>query len=150
MLRNAFSQRRVQKFRAQVAVATKVCAVATNALGSTVRTLLLVTLLAPRILRRLLDFWKICVPQFLENMCAPIFGNVCAPIGRDSLVDIVTAWTIRGSNPGWGGVFCTRSNRPWDPPSLVYNGSRVFHGGKAAGTWRWPPTQHLEPRLKKE
>jgi hypothetical protein len=29
---------------------------------------------------------------------------------------------------------------PWGPPSLVYNGFRVFLGGKAAGAWRWPPT----------
>jgi hypothetical protein len=26
------------------------------------------------------------------------------------------------------------------PPSLLYNGSRVFPGGKAAGAWCWPPT----------
>jgi hypothetical protein len=28
----------------------------------------------------------------------------------------------------------------WGPPSLLYNGYRVFPGSKAAGTWRWPPT----------
>jgi len=110
MLRNAFPQQRMQKSRVQVA-----SAVATNTLGSTVRTLLLVTLLAPRIQRRILDFWKICVPL---------------------LARIATGWTVRGSNPGWGGIFRTRPNRPWGPPSLVYNVSRVFHGGKAAGTWR--------------
>jgi hypothetical protein len=26
------------------------------------------------------------------------------------------------------------------PPSLLYNGYRIFSGGKAAGAWRWPPT----------
>jgi hypothetical protein len=31
-------------------------------------------------------------------------------------------------------------DRPWGPPSLLYNGYRVFPGGKAAGEWRWPPT----------
>jgi len=34
------------------------------------------------------------------------------------------------------------------PPSLLYNGYRVFPGGKAAGAWRWPP--NLAPRLRKE
>jgi hypothetical protein len=27
-------------------------------------------------------------------------------------------------------------DRPWGPPSLLYNGYRVFPGGKAAGAWR--------------
>ena len=36
--------------------------------------------------------------------------------------------------------FCTRPDRPWGPPSLLCNGYRVFPGGKAAGSWCWPPT----------
>jgi len=32
------------------------------------------------------------------------------------------------------------SDRPWGPPSLLYNGYRVLPGGKAAGGWRWPAT----------
>ena len=46
----------------QLASATKFCMVATNICGPSVWNLLLVTLLAPRILRRLLDFWNICTP----------------------------------------------------------------------------------------
>jgi hypothetical protein len=34
----------------------------------------------------------------------------------------------------------TYPDRPWGPPSLLYNGYRVFPGGKSAGAWRWPPT----------
>ena len=30
--------------------------------------------------------------------------------------------------------------RPWGPPSLPYNGYRVFPGCKAAGAWCWRPT----------
>jgi hypothetical protein len=45
----------------QVAVATNICAVAPDICGSSVWNLLHVTHLAPRILRRLLDFWNICV-----------------------------------------------------------------------------------------
>jgi hypothetical protein len=37
-------------------------------------------------------------------------------------------------------IFRTCPDRLWRPPSLLYNGYRVFPGGKAAGVWRWPPT----------
>ena len=33
-----------------------------------------------------------------------------------------------------------RPDRPWCPPSLLYNGYRgTFPGIKAAGAWRWSP-----------
>jgi hypothetical protein len=32
-----------------------------------------------------------------------------------------------------------RPDWPWGPLSLLYDGYCVFPGGKAAGTWRWPP-----------
>jgi hypothetical protein len=57
--------------------------------------------------------------------------------GRDSSVGIVT---VRGSNPGGGEIFRTPPDWPWGPPSLLYNGYRVFPGGKAARAWCWPPT----------
>ena len=41
---------------------------------------------------------------------------------------------------GGGEIFRNRPDRPWGLPNLLYNGSRVFTEGKAAGTWRWPPT----------
>ena len=47
---------------------------------------------------------------------------------------------VRGSNPDGGEIFRTSPDRPWRPSSPLYNGHRVFPGGKAAGTWRWPPT----------
>ena len=37
-------------------------------------------------------------------------------------------------------IFRTSPDHPWGPPSLLYNGYRVFPGGKAAREWRWPPT----------
>jgi hypothetical protein len=55
-----------------------------------------------------------------------------------SVQQLATAWTVRVSNPGRGEIF--RPHRPWGPPSLLYNGYRVFPGGKAAGAWRWPHT----------
>jgi hypothetical protein len=30
----------------------------------------------------------------------------------------------------WVEIFRTSPDRPWGPPSLLYNGYRVFHGGK--------------------
>ena len=43
-------------------------------------------------------------------------------------------------SPGGGKNFCTRPDRPWGPPSLLYNSYRVFPGCKLAGAWRQPPT----------
>jgi hypothetical protein len=58
-------------------------------------------------------------------------------VGRvaQSVYRLTTGWTVRRPNPGGGEIFCTRPDRPWGPPSLLYNGYRVFLGGKAAGTW---------------
>jgi len=39
-----------------------------------------------------------------------------------------------------GEIFRTCPDRPWGPPSLLYNGYRNFPRGKATGAWRWPPT----------
>jgi len=55
----------------QVAVATKFCVVASNICGFSVWTLLHVTVLAPRILRWLLDFCKCCaaLSSKTNNFC---------------------------------------------------------------------------------
>ena len=45
-----------------------------------------------------------------------------------------TGWTVRGLNPGGGEIFSTRSDRSWDPPSLLHIGYRVsFPGLKLSG-----------------
>jgi hypothetical protein len=53
-------------------------------------------------------------------------------VGRvpQSVQRLATGWTVRGSNPGGGEIFRTFPDRPWGPPSLLYNGYRVFPGGK--------------------
>jgi len=38
--------------------------------------------------------------------------------------------------PVGGKIIRTSPDRSWGPPSLLYNGYRVFPGGKAAGAWR--------------
>ena len=54
-------------------------------------------------------------------------------MGRDSSVGIATGYGLDG--PGIesrleGEIFRTCPDRPWDPPSLLYNGYRVFPWGK--------------------
>jgi hypothetical protein len=49
---------------------------------------------------------------------------------RLELTLLDTGWTFRGSNPDGGEIFRTCPERPWGPPSLLYNGYRVFLGGK--------------------
>jgi hypothetical protein len=51
---------------------------------------------------------------------------------RDSVVGIATRYVLEG--PGiesrWGEIFCTYPDRFRGPPSLLYNGYRVFRGGE--------------------
>ena len=47
-----------------------------------------------------------------------------------SVARLTMGWTVRGSNPG-GARFSVRPDRPWGPPSLLYNGYRVFPGVKS-------------------
>jgi hypothetical protein len=56
-------------------------------------------------------------------------------MGQDSADRTATRYGLDG--PGiesdGGKIFRTHPDRPWDPPSLLYNEYRVIHGGKAAG-----------------
>ena len=57
------------------------------------------------------------------------------PCGRPgSSVGIATDYGLEGPGvePRWGGVeiFRISPDRPWGPPSFLYNGYRVFPGGK--------------------
>ena len=64
--------------------------------------------------------------------------------------DSLQAGTVQGSNSGGGEIFRTRPDRPWGPPSLLYNGYRVsFSGVKRPGRGVDHPP-YLAPRLKKE
>ena len=68
------------------------------------------------------------VLYFLVHICNKIIRRG----SRDSSVGIATRYGLDG--PGIESR--TRPDRPWGPPSLLYNGYRVFRGGKAAGAWR--------------
>ena len=41
-----------------------------------------------------------------------------------------TKKTRAKKNPGRGDIFNTRPDRPWGPPSLLYNGYRVSFPGR--------------------
>jgi hypothetical protein len=69
-------------------------------------------------------------------VCVCVFwGSMRSVVGQVAQSVTVTGWTVRGSNPDGGEIFRTRPDRPWGPPSLLYNGNRVVPVGKAAGTW---------------
>jgi hypothetical protein len=56
--------------------------------------------------------------------------------GPGSSVGIATTgWRVRGWNPGVERFFAHVKTGPGAKPSLLYNGYRVFTGGKAAGAW---------------
>jgi hypothetical protein len=65
-----------------------------------------------------------------------LYCNIMGAGKAQSVWRLATGWTVWGSSPGGGEIFRTRPDRPWSPPSLLYNGYRVFLGDKAAGTWR--------------
>jgi len=82
-------------------------------------------------------------------------GGGCVPllhVGRDSSVGIATRYRLNGpgSNPGGGEIFRTRPDRPWGPPSLLYNRYRVSFLGVKRSRRGVDHQPHLAPRLKSE
>ena len=53
--------------------------------------------------------------------------------GLGSAVGIATGYGLDGPGieSGGGDIFCTCPDRPWGPPSLLYNGYLVFPGVKS-------------------
>ena len=64
--------------------------------------------------------------------CFTFYRCINSLCGPGSSVSIVTGYGLDGPgmNPGGGKIFRTCPDRPWSPPSLLYNGYRVFPGGK--------------------
>jgi hypothetical protein len=88
----------------------------------------------------------VLVGCLLTNLNSDCFENRPGKIRKDkrhkTVVVIATRYELVGQEieSRWGGeIFRTRPDRPWDPPSLLYNGYRVFSGVEASGAWRWPP-----------
>ena len=55
-----------------------------------------------------------------------------------------------GSNPGGREIFRTCPDRPWGPPSLLYNGYRVFPGDKVGPGRAADPSYPSSAVVKKE
>jgi hypothetical protein len=53
-----------------------------------------------------------------------------------SVQRLAEGWMVRESNPGGGDFFAPVQTRSEAHPAFLYNGYRVFSGGKAAGAWR--------------
>jgi hypothetical protein len=56
---------------------------------------------------------------------------------------------VPGIKSRWCEISRTCPDQPWGPPSLLYNGYRVFSGGKASRNVALTTHPHLAPRLKK-
>ena len=72
---------------------------------------------------------------------------VIISVGRvaQSVQRLTTGWTVRNRIPV-GTRFSARPDRPWDPPSLLYNGYQVFSGGRGGGGVGLTPHPHLMPK----
>jgi len=80
---------------------------------------------------------------FVHTVCTVCATNIFKK--SQSVLRLATGRTVRGSNLGGGEIFRTCQDRLWEQPSLLYNGYRVFIGGKAAGAWRYPLTPSTLP-----
>ena len=68
-------------------------------------------------------------------------------IGIAQLVQrLATGWTVLGSNSGGGKIFRNRPDRPWGPPSLLYDRYRVLPGGKGSRRVTLTTHPHLDLR----
>ena len=81
-----------------------------------------------------------------------IQAMLCCLCGLGSSVVIVNGYGLDGLGieSQWGEIFCTFSDWPWGPPSLLYNGYRVFPGRK---NWSGHDTDPFHPSsamVKKE
>ena len=70
--------------------------------------------------------------------CAVISPAECNTVATEKL-----SCGVWGSNPGRDEILRTRPDGPWGPPSSNKMGTGFSPGGKAAGTWCWPPTPHV-------
>ena len=64
-----------------------------------------------------------------------LMRNSTEDVGRVAQPVIATGYVLDGLGieSRWGEIFRTCPDRPWGPPCLLYNGYRVFPGGK-----EWP------------
>jgi hypothetical protein len=83
--------------------------------------------------------WGLCVSVYIYiDIHTYIYIHMRLPTG----------WTVRRSNHGGGEIFRTCPDRPWGPHSLMYNGYRVFPGGKVRRGRDAGPSPHSSAEVK--
>jgi hypothetical protein len=94
------------------------------------------------------------VHKYRTTKFCMVVSNICGYSlwrSRDSVVGIATRYGLEG--PGiesqWGEIFRTYPHRLQGPPSLLYNGYRVFPVGKGGRGVMLTTHPLLVPRLRK-
>jgi hypothetical protein len=92
-------------------------------------------------------FWYI----FILFLYSKIFSLLYKGWSRDSSVGIATRYGLEcpGIESRWGEIFRTYPDRLRGPPNLLYNGYRVFPGGKGGRGVMLTTHRLLVPRLRK-
>ena len=86
--------------------------------------------------------WQYCIFDRLSSRCGP-----------GSVVGIATGYGLEGSgieSRVGGETLSTCPDRPWGPPSLLYNEYRVFPGGKELPRRDADPSHPSSAVVKKE
>ena len=95
-----------------------------------------------------------CVTMHHSVELGGINEKYCISSGPGSVVGIATGYGLDGpgieSRLGGGEIFRTCPDRPWGPPSLLYNGYRVFHGDKERPGHDADPLLHSSTVVVKE
>jgi hypothetical protein len=91
-------------------------------------------------------------PKRTQNVDTVNLRRIFGKVGPDSSDGkrLATGWKVRASNPGEGEIFRTCRERPWGPSSLLYNGYRVFPGGRKRPGRTLTPRLLLVPRSKEQ
>jgi len=67
-----------------------------------------------------------------------IYMGVFVCVGRENVVSLATRYRLDGQDVEcrWGQDFLYPPGRPWNTPSVPYNGNPDILGSKAAEAWR--------------
>jgi len=87
-----------------------------------------------------MDWVTVLFLVVIRNISNMRMVHTCGPGWLSRYSDSLRAGRSGVRIPVRGEIFHTRLDRPWGPPSLLYNEYRVFPGDKAAGAWILSPT----------
>ena len=61
---------------------------------------------------------------------------------------LAMSWTVKGSNPSWGEIFCTCPDRFCSPPSLLYNRYQASFPEESGQGMELTTHSHLAPTCR--